>query len=60
VARVKGSAERISSPLKELFENNSKNLNEGQHEIFIDFLEEFQDIFSNDVIIGDCDILLNK
>jgi len=50
VARVEGSAKRISSPLKELFKNNSKNLNERQREIFIDFLEEFQNLFSNDVI----------
>jgi len=50
VARVEESVRKVSSFLKELFENNSKNLNEKQREIFIDFLEEFQDVFSNDVI----------
>jgi len=28
-----------------------------QRKIFIDFLEEFQDVFSNDVIAGNCDIV---
>jgi len=43
--------------LRELFKENSKNLNEEQHEIFVDFLEEFQDVFSNDIIAGNCDIV---
>jgi len=50
VARVEEFAERVSFFLKELFVNNSKNLNEKQREIFIDFLKEFQDVFSKDVI----------
>jgi len=34
VAHVEASAKRVSSPLKEFFENNSKNLNEEQRKIF--------------------------
>jgi len=58
VARVEKSVERVSSSLKELFVNNSENLNEKQREIFIDFLKEFQDVFSKDVIARNCDIVL--
>jgi len=36
VACIEKSAERVSVSLKELFVNNSKNLNEEQREIFID------------------------
>jgi len=57
VARVEESTERVSFSLKELFVNNLKDLNEKQREIFIDFLKEFQDVFSKDVIAGNCDIV---
>jgi len=56
-ARVEESVDRVPFPLGELFKGNSKNLNEGQREIFVDFLEEFQDVFSNDIIAGNCDIV---
>jgi len=45
VAHVGEFTKRVPFSLKELFVNHSKNLNEGQREIFIDFLEEFQDVF---------------
>jgi len=57
VACVGEFTEKVSFSLKELFVNNSKNLNEGQREIFIDFLEEFQDVFSKEVIAGNCDVV---
>jgi len=57
VTRVEESTERVSFFLKELFLNNSKNLNEEKREIFVDFLKEFQDVFSKDVIAGNCDIV---
>jgi len=57
VARVEESVGRIPFSLRELFKENSKSLNEGQREIFVDFLEEFQDVFSNDIIAGNCDIV---
>jgi len=57
VARVEESIGRIPFSLRELFKENSKSLDEGQREIFVDFLEEFQDVFSNDIIAGNCDIV---
>jgi len=57
VARVGEFIERVSFSLKELFVNNSKNLDEEQREIFIDFLEEFQDVFSKEVIARNCDVV---
>jgi len=57
VARVGEFNERVSCSLNELFVNYSKNLNEGQREIFIDFLEEFQDVFSKEIIAGNCDVV---
>src|SRR5580765_8257699 len=39
------------------FEENSKNLDSIQREIFADFLNEFQDVFFEDLIAGNCEIL---
>jgi len=57
VARVKNSSEGIPESLKELFETNSGNLNKTQKNIFANFLREFSDSFSKEIIAGTCDIL---
>ncbi|KAL6262021.1 hypothetical protein P5V15_007111 [Pogonomyrmex californicus] len=43
--------------LKELFAQNSSSLNEVQKETFINFLNEFQDIFSENVVAGNCELV---
>ncbi|XP_071580822.1 uncharacterized protein [Temnothorax nylanderi] len=43
--------------LKELYTNNSSNLNEAQKEIFTDFLEEYQDVFSEEIVAGNCGVV---
>jgi len=32
-------------------------LNEKQQEVFLDFLREFQDIFSDEIVSGNCEIV---
>ena len=50
------SSENIPSILKELFVENSKNLSETQKEIFAVFLCEFKDVFSQEIVAGNCNI----
>lgn len=42
--------------LKELFIQNSKNLNSTQKDVFARFLQEFQNIFSEETA-GNCEVL---
>jgi len=42
--------------LKTLFKENPKNLNELQRKFFAEFLNEFKDIFSEDVVAENCTI----
>jgi len=57
IARIDYSSEKISYSLEELFKNNLKNLNEEQQGIFLNFLKEFQDIFSDEIVSGNCEIV---
>jgi hypothetical protein len=62
-SRIKVSPEKVPSPekdrsiLKELFENNSANLDKAQKDIFAHFLGEFQGVFSGNIVAGNCDIV---
>jgi len=47
----------VPSILKELFENNSANLEIAQRKIFADFLNNFHDVFSGEIMAGNCDIV---
>ncbi|CAL1687614.1 unnamed protein product [Lasius platythorax] len=49
--------EKVFSFLKIFFEENSKNLISSQKDIFTDFLIEFQDVFSENLIAGNCEVL---
>ncbi|KAL6262046.1 hypothetical protein P5V15_007138 [Pogonomyrmex californicus] len=58
------SCSRISLPEKKVFEflldffnRNSVELNDLQKESFSEFLEEFQDIFSENIIAGNCSVI---
>ncbi|KAL6268331.1 hypothetical protein P5V15_001458 [Pogonomyrmex californicus] len=43
--------------LKELFAQNPSSLNEAQKEAFVTLLNEFQDIFSKNVVTGNCELV---
>ncbi|XP_071652203.1 uncharacterized protein [Temnothorax longispinosus] len=55
-SRIQVSSERAPF-LKELYTNNSSNLNKAQKEIFTDFLEEYQDVFSEEIVAGNCGVV---
>ena len=46
--------------LETFFEENSGNLSSSQKDIFADFLIEFQDVFSQELVAGNCEILKHK
>lgn len=46
----------VPRSLETLFEENSKYLNSSQKKIFAGFLREFQDIFLEDLVSGNCRI----
>lgn len=54
---MENSSEEILEFLIDLFEINSGNLNKARKYIFADFLREFSDLFSKEIIAGNCDIL---
>jgi len=60
--RVKEISERNSSKkvpaiLEKFFIDNSLNLDETRKNIFADFLCEFEDVFSEDIVAGNCDVV---
>jgi len=46
----------VPSNLKNLFEESSKNLNESQKQFCAEFINEFRDVFSEEIIAGNCEI----
>lgn len=55
--RLESFVEKIPQTLKELSEESSKNLNFSQKAVFASFLSEFQDVFSEDVVAGNCGLV---
>lgn len=53
-SRIEDSSEKVLLILKELFMSNSRNLVESQKEVFANFLNQFQDVFSENIITGKC------
>lgn len=53
-SRVEDSSTKAPSVLKELYENNSGNLNKAEKEVFVDFLDEYCDVFSENIVAGNC------
>ena len=49
--------QEIPNFLESFFSENSKNLISSQKDIFANFLIEFQDVFSQDLITGNCEVL---
>jgi len=48
------SLSEVPSNLKYLFEESSKNLNESQKQLCSEFINEFHDVFSEEIIAGNC------
>jgi len=53
--RLEGFLE-VPLNLKCLFEERSKNLNESQKQLCAEFINEFHDVFSEEIIAGNCEI----
>lgn len=56
-SRIENCEDKIPDILKELFKENAKNLDSSQKRIFADFLSEFQDIFSENIVAGNCEMV---
>lgn len=55
--RIQDYSEKVPSILMELYENDSVNLNKSQKDIFANLLNEYEDIFSEKIVAGNCDIV---
>ncbi|XP_020298143.1 uncharacterized protein LOC109862482 [Pseudomyrmex gracilis] len=56
--QVTEEVEIVPSSLKELFD--SVGLDEAQKGVFADFLNKFQDIFTDQIVAGNCEVLQHK
>lgn len=56
-SRVIGSSGKVPPSLENLFLNNSKDLNESQKGVFVNFFDEFQDVFSKEIVAGNCELV---
>jgi len=45
---------------RELFERDSQKMDISQKKIFVELLEEFQDVFSEQIVAGNCDIMQHE
>lgn len=59
-ARLSHQGNKVPTFLTELFERDSVNLDLVQKEIFAELLTEFQDIFFENIIAGNCDLVEHK
>lgn len=55
--RIENFSEEISETLKGIHKNNSENLDKEQKKIFIDFLREFENVFTENIVAGNCDVV---
>jgi len=58
--RISSTSEGIPDKCRELFERDSQEMGVSQKSIFADLLEEFQDIFSEQIVAGNCDIVQHE
>ena len=56
-SRIVAPSEKVPSILKNLYEKSCTNLGEIQKSIFADFLCRFRDVFSQEIVAGNCDIV---
>jgi len=55
-SRIKSFEDEVLLFMKELFERESRNLNEDQRNHFAQLLKNNQDVFSEEITAGNCDI----
>jgi len=53
-SRIESEANGVPLFLRELFLKETQNLNEDQKERFVNFLTRFQDVFSEEILAGNC------
>jgi len=56
-SRIRSFEDEILLFVKELFERESKDLNEDQRNCFAQLLKDYQDVFSEEITARNCDIL---
>jgi len=56
-SRIRSLKDEIPFFVRELFERESKDLNEDQRDRFAQLLKDNQDVFSEEIAAGNCDIL---
>jgi len=54
------SSNGIPDRCRELFERDSQEMDVSQKKIFAELLEEFQDVFSEQIVAGNCDIMQHE
>lgn len=50
----------ISDGLKKFYERNSNELDDSQKNVFVKFFKEFQNVFSEKIVAGNCDVIQHK
>ncbi|KAL6258227.1 hypothetical protein P5V15_010156 [Pogonomyrmex californicus] len=56
-SRISLPERKIPKLLLDFFDRNSVGLNDLQKENFSEFLEEFQDVFSENIVAGNCSVI---
>ena len=56
IAQTEDSKE-FSPLLEELLSKNSKNLSDNQQNVFVEFIREYRDVFSEKIVAGNCDVV---
>lgn len=56
-SETNNSLKEVPDILKQSLECNSSHLNKTQKDVFADFLMEFRDVFSENIVAGNCDIV---
>lgn len=59
-SRIQNFVEKIPPFFKELFERESEEMKEKQRDLFAQFLNKFQDIFSEEILAGNCKIVEHR
>jgi len=58
--RISSASKRVPDGCNELFERDFQEMDVSQRDIFADFFKEFQDVYSEQIIAGNCDIMQHE
>lgn len=56
-SRIRSCFDEVPQFLREIFKRESEDLTEEQKDLFAQFLAEFQDIFSEGIVAGNCNVV---